>query len=148
MKTDIFKDFKAFTKRKDRFINGVSPEFAKSNPDYKGQNNTNIGCWNCKSSKNCIDSRDCIECEKVILCCYCKSSKNLSQSENCEDCIDGVFLYDCVFCEKSVSLKGCFKCVGCKGLSGLLYETNNYYIAPQKHEYKNLFSPLLHYSKC
>lgn len=43
MKTQIFKTYQDFLEEKDKSINGVSPEFAKENPDYE-QGNNNIGC--------------------------------------------------------------------------------------------------------
>jgi len=47
MKTQIFADLNQFLSRKDKSINGVSPEFAQENPGFETDNETNDGCWNC-----------------------------------------------------------------------------------------------------
>ena len=44
-KTQIFETYQDFLSREDKEINGVSPEFAEANPNYKEDNKTNKGCW-------------------------------------------------------------------------------------------------------
>jgi len=46
MTTQIFATFTDFAKRADQTTNGVSPEFAASNPNYSKVNATNVDCWN------------------------------------------------------------------------------------------------------
>ena len=93
MKTQVFESYIDFIKREDKSINGVSPEFAKNNPDYEVDNNSNIGCWNC---------RGCKECQECI------------GSEECEEC------YECNLCKECVKCTGCRGVKGAKGAKGLL----------------------------
>ena len=62
MPTQIFATYGDFLKREDKAVNGVSPEFAKSNPDYEEQQETNQGCWNCVYCKDCKDCKNCVGC--------------------------------------------------------------------------------------
>lgn len=67
MITKIYKDFEEFEAREDKFINGVSVEFAEKFPDYMEFNKTNAGCWECEECENCLDCSLCFECK------YCKN---------------------------------------------------------------------------
>jgi hypothetical protein len=62
MKTEIFKSKKDFLNRSDRSINGVSEEFAKNNPEYKKENETNKACWNCSDCSRCSGCFGCFDC--------------------------------------------------------------------------------------
>ena len=42
-KTEIFEDYKEFSEREDKFVNGVSPEFAKRYSNWRAMNSTNKG---------------------------------------------------------------------------------------------------------
>lgn len=70
-KTEVFKTYKDFRKRADKNVNGVSAEFAESNPDYQEQNATNRGCWNCLGCSNCINCTGCTGCTGCAGCSYC-----------------------------------------------------------------------------
>lgn len=62
MKTKIYKSYSQFLKRKDKTVNGVSPEFAENYPNYSDMNVTNKGCWNCRYCSDCSSCIDCIDC--------------------------------------------------------------------------------------
>jgi hypothetical protein len=80
MKTQIFNSYEDFLKREDKFINGVSKEFAEENPDYEEANSTNSYCWNCEYCTYCWDCRDCVSCE------YCANCRNCRYSIYCYRC--------------------------------------------------------------
>ena len=44
METQIFKDWSEFSKREDKYLNGVSAEFAAENPNWQKENLTNKSC--------------------------------------------------------------------------------------------------------
>lgn len=101
-KTLVFKTFEEFKARKDKEVNGVSPEFAAMHPNFEADNEYNIGCW------NCLDSIYCMDCTMLVSCTDCSSchdSKRLNachgcrRSENLRDLIGVIdneldFLYD------------------------------------------------------
>lgn len=62
MKTQIFNSYSDFLNRSEWALNGVTPEFAKANPDYKKANNDNKACWNCSDCSGCSD---CSRCRKI-----------------------------------------------------------------------------------
>lgn len=78
MKTEIFKNYDEFLKRKDKDINGVSDGFAKSNPNYEEMNPTNKGCYDCSDCSGCYRCYDCSDCSGRYRCYYCsdKSEAN------------------------------------------------------------------------
>ena len=61
-KTEIFESYKAFLAREDKFVNGVSPEFAKRYSNWRAMNSTNKGCWDCLDCRNCIDLDYSVKC--------------------------------------------------------------------------------------
>jgi len=73
MKTEIFNNYHSFLTRENKTINGVSVEFAEHYPDYIEDNETNIGCWNC---------RGCEECKWCEECRYCQSAFGLFNSND------------------------------------------------------------------
>ena len=72
-KTEISKSYEDFLNRPDKNVNGVSPEFAKKNPDWEEDNATNTGCWNCKSCDSCYFCKSCYSCNSCDSCKSCKS---------------------------------------------------------------------------
>jgi len=62
MKTEIFKNYEEFLKRKDKKVNGVSKKFAHENLNYKEDNESNLGCWNCYKCRECSYCCDCRDC--------------------------------------------------------------------------------------
>lgn len=62
MPTHVFNNKSEFDNRPDKFINGVSAEFAYSRPNYKEDNETNISCWNCSNCINCYECSNCDNC--------------------------------------------------------------------------------------
>jgi hypothetical protein len=80
--TQIFKDYLEFTKREDKKVNGVSPEFANENPEWEKQNETNEGCWNCSGCSRCSDCYRCSDCSDCSRCSRC------SDCSGCSDWID------------------------------------------------------------
>jgi len=73
MKTKIFKTYTEFSNREDKSINGVSQEFASSNPCYENDNLSNTNCWNCL---NCLESKDCTDCVNCFICDNCLGCLN------------------------------------------------------------------------
>jgi hypothetical protein len=80
--TKIYKSYSEFQKREDEKINGVSEEFAKLNPDFIADNETNIGCWQCMSCKNCEHCFFCYSCENCQFCVMCEGCLE------CEECLE------------------------------------------------------------
>lgn len=106
-KTEVFASFDDFLNRADKKTNGVSPEFAKRNPNYARDNETNTGCWNCKSCKSCESCMSCLWCKSCKSCVSCKSCESC---ESCESCIW------CISCESCLLCKSCVSCKSCKSL--------------------------------
>jgi len=79
--TRIYKNYTDFTNRENFEENGVSEDFAKHNPDFSADNETNIGCWNCIG---CIDCSHCTDCENSKSCRHCKLCNNCSHCVRCE----------------------------------------------------------------
>jgi len=71
MKTEIFESYAAFIKREDKTVNGVSPEFARENPDFSKENESNKGCWNCSYCFGCSRCSDCVDCSDCSDCFHC-----------------------------------------------------------------------------
>ncbi len=65
-KTNVYKSFEEFKARPDKSDNGVSEDFAKSNPNYQNDNATNTGCWNCEYCWDCRNCRNCIDCVYAV----------------------------------------------------------------------------------
>lgn len=90
MATMVFSDIHAFQERKDKSINGMSPEFVEANridlslPRWQSVDG-NVDCWNCTGNHNtkCVN---CIGCEDCISCIDCA---NLDASEYCRRCYVG-----------------------------------------------------------
>ena len=97
MKTQIFKTYQDFLKREDKSVNGVSPEFAKENPNYEVDNKSNIGCWNCRS---------CTECKGCMAC------------KGCQEC------FECYGCGACDGCTGCKRCKWCEGCKNIVNESN------------------------
>ncbi len=56
--TQIFKDYYEFSNRENKDINGVSESFAKNNPNWEKENETNKACWNCSRCSDCSGIRN------------------------------------------------------------------------------------------
>lgn len=65
MKTQIFENYAEFLKREDKELNGVSEEFAKANPNFSEENETNKGCSRCYDLKNSKPTES--EINKVVI---------------------------------------------------------------------------------
>lgn len=114
-KTEIFASYKLFMQRKDRTLNGVSPEFAEKYPDYEQQNESNMGCYNCIGCTRC---RTCVECQ---FCDNCRSScKNCSGCVDCKSCKNCVDCKSCKGCKNCKSSNNCIKCKDLKRCNNLI----------------------------
>lgn len=80
MKTKIFENYEEFLLREDKTVNGVSREYAESNPNYAEDNETNVACWNCR------DCRDCQRCRTCRYSLQCKDLHDLEYDEDADDC--------------------------------------------------------------
>ena len=116
MTTQIFKDYAEFVKRLDKKINGVSPAFAENNAEFLSDNETNLGCWNCRSCRYCrdclscrycIDCTDCSDCRDCRYCSYCLSCRHCSYCSSCRDCLS---CSDCSYCIDCSDCRDCRYC--------------------------------------
>lgn len=73
MTTQVFETYEDFLARKDKNINGVSPDFTGECDD------SNVGCWNCTDCTNCTNCTNCTDCTDCTDCKNCLA---------CDDCID------------------------------------------------------------
>jgi len=107
MATQIFNSYYDFLMRKDEKINGVSKEFSIENPLWKEQNATNVGCWNCSSSKYCVTCKECsgsnycVNSSGLVGCFSVYKGCNLM---NCQMLYNCVSMENCVFCSNSSHL--------------------------------------------
>src|SRR3990167_2688685 len=85
MKTQIFDSYSEFFKREDKEVNGVNPQFAKDNPDFEKQNETNKGCWCCS---------DCSDCSRCSRCSGCSRCSDCSDCYDCSGCSNIAWLRD------------------------------------------------------
>jgi len=58
MRTRVYKNKEEFDRRVDKHENGVSEFHTRLFKDWKEDNETNVGCYNCV---DCIHCKDCIE---------------------------------------------------------------------------------------
>ena len=92
MSTQIFESYEAFSQRKDKTINGVSQAFAEQHDIYERDNQTNLGCWNCLTCRQCINCIDCEKCTFCLGCRVCEESRSCidcTRCDHCDQCIDG-----------------------------------------------------------
>lgn len=73
--TKIYKTYSDFLTRENKDWNGVSPQFAKINPNYEKENETNNGCWNCSDCFDCSGCSDCSRCSGCSDCYDCSDKK-------------------------------------------------------------------------
>lgn len=117
MNTVIFESYDEFCARSDKAVNGVSPDFALKNPDYKEQNKSNLGCWNCEKCKNCVECISCLNCHE---CNNCSKCRNCSKCFVCSDCIS------CSRCEMCSNLKNCLSCLSVHYKFNVRYISNTF----------------------
>ena len=108
METRIYKSYKDFFQRADKRENGVSEEFAAQHPNFKKDNETNIGCWNCHSCTSCIQ---CISGNYCMNSRYCKDCTNCNNCKNIYNCVDCFYCQDCASCN---NCHWCFNCACCR----------------------------------
>ena len=101
MKTQIFNSYSEFLKRKDKSVNGVSTEFAESNPNWEEMNETNKGCYNCTNCDSCYNCANCYNC---------KSCANSGNCTNCDSCYNCANCYNCKSCANSTNCTNCDNC--------------------------------------
>lgn len=99
MKTLIFDTYEDFKNRENEAINGVSPFFAKANPDFEKQNETNMGCFNCIDCTYSKHSVDCVSCENVTSCHDCFECVNCIGCVSCKNCEGCDYSEDCEYCD-------------------------------------------------
>lgn len=91
-RTEIFETKFDFEQRENKEINGVSPEFAKENKNWRSINENNEGCWNCFN------------------CCYCSNCSDCTYSNRLSFCDDCHYSYNCFKCVNCHYCEHCFKC--------------------------------------
>ena len=96
-KTEIFENHDAFKARKDEKINGVTKGFAEKNVNWREENMSNIGCWNCSFCSLCIGSTLCWNCHFCMMSSNCLSCKTCLFSEGLEECNDYIGQYPITF---------------------------------------------------
>ena len=75
MKTKIYKTYAEFLQREDLCENGVSESFAATHPNFRQENETNIGCWDCSDCSYCSYCSYCSDCSDCIRCRNCSDKK-------------------------------------------------------------------------
>ena len=80
-------------------MNGVSAEFAKAHRNYRQDNKTNEGCFDCSGCGGCSDCYNCSNCS----CCH-----------NCYDC---AVCYRCSRCSRCYRCNRCYRCSRCESKS-------------------------------
>jgi len=115
MITKIYKNFDEFKNRPEteKDYNGVSAKFAEKHPNYKTDNLSNNGCWECINCDNCSDSAHINNCTWCIRCSDCIDSRYLSDCVNmnkCSYCNDGVNCSGdhCNDCDNTTSPAYCY----------------------------------------
>lgn len=104
MKTQIFATYEAFLNREDKYINGVTQQFADANPGWDEERG-NEGCWNCFDCSYCSGCHDCSYCFKCSDCSGCYSCSDCSNCFNC---------HDCSYCHRCSYCSSCFRCSSLK----------------------------------
>ena len=99
--TQIYIDYASFANRINKNENGVSRDFANDNPDFKNQNGSNVGCWNCEKCLNC---EKCSNCENCSNCLYCNC---LNYCQRCAHCLDCAYCSECFNCQSRYELNYC-----------------------------------------
>ena len=83
-KTQIFKEWIDFHNREDKTLNGVSEEFAKENPNFEKDNESNKACWNCSRCSDCSVCSDCSDCYDCYDCYGCYDCSGLQNAKPVE----------------------------------------------------------------
>ena len=144
-KTQVFKTYSDFLGRENKSINGVSEKFARDNPNYAEDNETNLGCWDCyecsscsycrdcrscyecRSCRDCRDCydcrycRNCSDCDDCRSCEYCRSCRSCYECRSCRDCRDCRYCYDCRECRSCSSCRECSSCYECRSCRDCRY---------------------------
>ena len=110
MKTEIYKDYKAFLERDNKTLNGVTQVFADENPGWEVECG-NVACWNCSGCSDCSGCFDCSDCSDCFDCSGCSGCSRCSDCFDCSGCSRCSDCFDCSGCS------GCFDCSGCSDCS-------------------------------
>src|SRR5580698_6431653 len=86
MKTKIYESYSAFLTRENKSENGVSKEFAESNPDFEKQNLKNEGCYDCSRCSRCSGCSCCSGCSSCSVCSHCSGCSGCSGCSRCSHC--------------------------------------------------------------
>jgi hypothetical protein len=81
--TKIYESYSAFLARDNKADNGVSPDFAKQNPNFEKQNKTNSGCYDCSDCSRCSRCSDCSDCSRCSRCYECYDCSRCSDCYGC-----------------------------------------------------------------
>jgi hypothetical protein len=127
MATQIFNYYAELLTREDKIINGVSPAFAETNPEWAEMNADNVGCWDCRYCDRCsfcTHCSHCVECYHNTVCnfsyrsTYCKDCETCLDCEACHGCTGCVDCQDCRGCKRCEGCTDCEDCIDCSGLTG------------------------------
>ena len=135
MKTQIFKTYNDFLKRKDKYVNGVSLEFTKENSNYENDNTNNIGCWNCMGCKECNWCKWCVECEGCKECNWCRGCY---WCEECKGCLYCKLCLKCKWCEGCTRCQYCNNEINLNDVKNMKTEVFKNYADFRKREDKNI----------
>ena len=92
MKTEIFKNYEEFKKRKNKKINGVDNRYYTSENYDLEEDTGNTGCWNCSDCTNCKNCISCFQCSNCVKCESCSDCKL------CDRCKESYWLVKCINC--------------------------------------------------
>ena len=91
----IYKNYKEFSQREDKTINGVSQDFL----NYAGITLDKLNLINCEDCWNCRNCKDCWYCQD---CCDCEECTNCTNCTNCRDCYG---LTNRIYCTNRITNK-------------------------------------------
>jgi len=111
--TSIYIDYAAFSRRENKDDNGVSPDFAKQNPDFEKMNESNKGCWNCAHCAGCTDCARCAGCSRCIDCARCAGCSRCTDCARCAHCAGCTDCAHCAGCTDCARCAGCTDCARC-----------------------------------
>jgi len=119
-KTQIFETYDQFQNRKDKSVNGVSPEFARAYPNWRQMNETNAGCWNCVNCKGCSDCINCDRCNDCVNCYGCGWCTDCDNCTDCNHCANCDYCINCDDCSDCEDCNNCYICLANKNISFLI----------------------------
>ena len=102
-------------------INNASSDHRNTdelNPS-KGNNENCVNCKDCINCQNCVSCDRCKNCHNCTACIDCTSCENCKGCTRCTSCQNSTACEDCVDCQNCTSCIDCTDCQNCVGLKGV-----------------------------